>query len=317
MRKDSRKIIDHIRDFLEYLDIEKGLSLKTQQTYYQLLKKFIFWLKENKLESISPHELTEQHIKKYRHFLSQNFNKATKTPLKKSTQNCYLIALRNFLNYFAEQGIISLPAEKIKLIKQKERTIRFLDLEKIEKLLCAPNTNTIVGLRDRAILETFFSTGLRISEIVSLNKEQFLNIRDDEENLEIAIVGKGGVPRTVYFSKRALFWIKKYLEKRKDKEKALFINYKGPKHKIGKRITCRAIQNLVKKYTILAGLPITTTPHVLRHSFATDLLSKGVDTRMVQEFLGHKNISTTQIYTHITKPKLREIHKKFHGFKEG
>jgi len=314
MKKDSKPIIEHINDFLEYLDIEKGLSNKSQETYSRFLAKFSRWLTANNLEKLLPHELTEEHIRKYRVFLSQCFNKATKEPIKRSTQNYYLISLRNLLNYFTDRNILALPADKIKLTKQKERLVKFLDLEQIGKLLSLPNTKTLIGLRDRVILEAFFSTGLRIAELVTLNREQFINIKD-KKDLELGIVGKGDRPRTIYFSERALSWHKKYLETRKDKERALFINYKGPKNKVGKRLSARTIENLVKKYALLAGCPITTTPHVIRHSFATDLLKKGVDIRIVQEFLGHKNISTTQIYTHVTRPQLRETHRKFHGFK--
>jgi len=314
MNSNQKPIKEHIQDFLEYLDVEKGLSEKSQQTYARFLNKFSSWLKLNNLEGLTPEQLNEEHIRKYRFFLSKTLKRGTKEPIKKSTQNYYLIALRNLLNYFTERNIPSLPAEKIKLIKQRERQIKFLDLEQVKRLLEAPETKTITGLRDRAILETLFSTGMRISELVNLDRNQFTNI-ENKKDLELGIVGKGGQPRTVYFSERALFWLKKYLKKRNDKEKALFINYKGPKNRIGKRLTARSIENLVKKYALLSGCPITTTPHVLRHSFATDLLRKGVDTRIVQEFLGHKNISTTQIYTHVSRPELKKIHQKFHGFK--
>jgi site-specific recombinase XerD len=315
MKKDKRPIIEHLSGFMEYLDIEKGLSNKSQETYSRFLAKFSYWLSINNLEKILPHELSEDLVRKYRLFLSGSFNKATKEPIKRSTQNYYLIALRNLLNYFTDRDILSLPAEKIKLIKEKERTVKFLDLEQIKKLLLSPDIKNITGLRDRAILETFFSTGLRIAELVVLNREQFANLKEKNE-LELGIVGKGGHPRTVYFSDRAISWIKKYLETRQDEEKALFINYKGPKKQAGTRLTARAIENLVKKYALMSGCPITTTPHVLRHSFATDLLNKGVDIRIVQEFLGHRNIATTQIYTHVTRPQLKEIHRKFHGIKE-
>ena len=315
MEKNNKPIIEHINGFMEYLDIEQGLSNKSQETYGRFLSKFSSWLSANNLDKLLPHELTEDHIRKYRVFLSQSFNKATKEPIKRSTQNYHLIALRNLLNYFINRDILSLPSEKIKLIKEQERTVKFLDLDQIKKLLEAPNTKNIIGLRDRTILETFFSTGLRIAELVNLNREQFINLTN-KKDLELGVVGKGGHPRTVYFSERALSWIKKYLEVRKDEEKALFINYKGPKRQAGTRLTARAIENLVKKYALLAGCPITTTPHVIRHSFATDLLNKGVDIRIVQEFLGHRNIATTQIYTHVTRPQLREIHRKFHGIKD-
>jgi len=317
MKKDTRPIIEHINDFLEYLDIERGLSNKSQETYGRFLSKFSTWLRANNLEKLLPHELTEEHIRKYRVFLSQTFNKNTKEPLKRSTQNYYLIALRNFLNYFTDRDILSLPSEKIKLAKSRinERTIKFLTLDQIKKLLEAPKTSTPIGLRDRAILETFFSTGLRVAELVSLNKEQ-IKISPETKDLEIVVIGKGNRPRPVYFSKRAVKWLRSYLETRKDKEKALFINFKGPKNVQEKRLSGRSMENIVKKYAILAGIPTFTTCHTIRHSFATDLLNQGVDLRTIQEFLGHKNIGTTQIYASVTSKKLRETHRKFHSLKE-
>lgn len=316
MKKDEKSIIEHIRDFLEYLDIEKGLSNKSQETYGRLLKKFIKWLESNNLKSLLPHELTDEHIRKYRVFLSQTINRKTKEPLRRSTQNYYLIVLRNLLNYFADRDIISLPAEKIKLpkLKTEDRVIKFLTLDQIRKLLEAPRTSNITGLRDRAILETLFSTGLRVAELTSLNKEQ-IKITSETKELEVVVIGKGNRPRPVYFSQRAVKWLKKYLETRKDKEKALFINYKGPKT-ASKRLSARSVENIVKKYAILSGVPIFTSPHTIRHSFATDLLTQGVDLRTIQEFLGHKNIGTTQIYAHLTSRKLRETHRKFHSLRK-
>ncbi|MBM3254370.1 MAG: hypothetical protein FJZ16_08970 [Candidatus Omnitrophica bacterium] len=314
MKRNNKPLISHIDDFQEYLDIEKGLSNKSQETYGKFIAKFSRWMENNNLAKLLPHELTEEHVRKYRIFLSQSFSRATKEPIKRSTQNYYLIALRNLLNFFTDRDILSLSAEKIKLIKEKERSVKFLNLDQIKKLLLTPNIKTITGLRDRAILETFFSAGLRIAELVALNREQFTNI-ENKKDLELGIIGKGSHPRTIYLSERALSWLKKYLEKREDKEKALFINYKGPKKQAGARLTARAIETSVKKYALMAGCPLTTTPHVLRHSFATDLLNKGVDIRVVQEFLGHRNIATTQIYTHVTRPQLREIHRKYHGIK--
>jgi len=317
MKKDSKPIIEHFNDFLEYLDIERGLSNKSQQTYQRFLKKFINWLKNNNLKNLTPHELSEDYIRKYRIFLAQNFNKNTKEPIKRSTQNYYLIALRNFLNYFTDRNILSLPAEKIKLAKSKlneGRIIKFLSIDQVKKLLESPNTSTLIGLRNRAILEVLFSTGLRVAELTNLNKEQ-IKITALTEDLEIVIIGKGNRPRPVYFSKRTIKWLNEYLKTRKDKERALFINYNGPKH-ASKRLSPRSIENIVKNYSILAGIPTFTTPHTIRHSFASDLLSQGVDLRTIQEFLGHKNISTTQIYTHITSKKLRETHRNFHSLKE-
>lgn len=316
MEKSLKPIIEHINDFLEYLDIEKGLSNKTQETYERFLRKFLKWLKINNLEGLLPHELTEEHVRRYRVFLSQTFNKNTKEPLKRSSQNYYLIALRNLLNYFTDRNILSLPAEKVKLAKSKisDRTIKFLTLDQIKKLLETPKTNNIIGLRDRAILESLFSTGMRVAELVSLNKDQF-KITAETKDLEIMIIGKGNRPRPVYFSPRAIRWLREYLKERNDKEKALFINFKGPRT-ASKRLSARSVENIVKKYALLSGVPIFTSPHTIRHSFATDLLNQGVDLRTIQEFLGHKNISTTQIYTSVTSRKLREAHRKFHSLNE-
>ncbi len=313
MEKENQKpIVQYFNDFLDWLEIEKGLSIKTQENYARFLKKFFDWLKINGLENLKPKELSPDHIRKYRLFLARQYLQKGKKPLKKSTQNYYLIALRSLFNFFAERDILALPAEKIKLAKEKgEREIKFLTLEQIKRLLSAPNTQTIQGLRDRAILETLFSTGMRIAELVALNRDQ-IKLTPETKDLEISIVGKGGRIRPVYFSERALFWLRKYLEKRTDNEKALFINLKSKKGS-SRRLTARSIEKMIKKYSLLAGLPPTTTPHVLRHTFATDLLRQGVDLRTIQEFLGHKNIAATQIYTHVTSQRLREIHRKFHS----
>lgn len=312
LREGSKPIPQYLPDFLDWLDIEKGLSHKSQENYARFLKKFLDWLKINNLENLKPHELTPDHIWKYRVFLSRQYLPKTNKPLKKSTQNYYLIALRAFLNFFANRDILSLPAEKVKLAKDKdERQVRFLTLEQLEKLFSAPDVSTVQGLRDRAILESLFSTGMRIAELVSLNRDQ-IKIKPDTKELELSIIGKGGRIRTVYFSERALYWLKKYLETRDDKEKPLFINYRTKKG-APRRLTPRSIEKNIKKYAIIAGIPLTTTPHVLRHSFSTDLLSQGVDIRTLQEFLGHKSIAATQIYAHVTNKRLREIHKKFHS----
>jgi site-specific recombinase XerD len=314
LRTDNKPLPQHVPDFLDWLEIEKGLSSKSQENYSRFLKKFLDWLKINKFENLKPHELSPDHIWQYRVFLARQYLPKTHKSLKKTTQNYYLIALRAFLNYFAERDILSLPAEKIKLAKDKnDREVRFLNIEQLEKLLSAPNVSTTSGLRDRAILEIFFSTGMRIAELVALNKEQ-IKIKPSMEELELSIVGKGSRIRTVYFSKRSLYWLQKYLETRKDKEKALFINYRSKKN-TSLRLTSRSIEKMVKKYDVLSGIPLTTTPHVLRHTFATDLLTQGVDLRTIQEFLGHKNIAATQIYVHVTNKRLREIHQKFHSGK--
>lgn len=314
--KHIKHIIEYRTDFLEYLEIEKGLSNRTQETYNRLLNKFFNWLKKNKLENLRPSQLTNEHVWKYRVFLSRCQSLKTNEPLKKNTQNHYLIALRNLLNFFIERDIQSLPPEKIKLAKEPDtKAVKFLNLEQVEKLLLAPNVKSLTGLRDRAILETLFSTGMRVAELTGLNKEQ-IKINSPAKDLEVSIVGKGNRPRTVYFSERTLKWLKKYLGARgNDKEKSLFIRFKGPKDS-PLRLTTRSVENIVKKYTKKAGLPIFTVPHTLRHSFSTDLLEKGVDLRALQEFLGHKSIATTQIYTHVVSKRLRDIHRKFHSGKE-
>jgi site-specific recombinase XerD len=311
----DKPIIKYLTDFLDYLEIEKGLSNKTQENYSRFLNKFFGWLNEAELLKLKPENLTVDHIWKYRVYLSRHINSNTKKNLKKSTQNYYLIALRALLEFFAEKNITSLSPTRVKLAREKgDREVKFLKLEQIEKLLFAPDIKNKIGLRDRAILEAFFSTGLRVAELTFLNREQ-VKITSNTKELEIAITGKGGKVRTVYFSARAVEWLKKYLESRNDIDEALFINYKPGIEKTGlsRRLTTKSIEDIVKKYVKIAGLPIMATPHTLRHSYATDLLSEGVDLRLVQEFLGHRNIATTQIYTHVTNKQLRDVHKKFHG----
>lgn len=313
MQKAAKSIISYLVDFLEWCAVEKGLSEKTQQNYRNFLKKFELFLGQQKKEDLKPDELTTDDIWKYRLFLSRQKDPFSGRELKKATQNYYLIALRALLNFFAERDITSLPAEKIKLSREadKEKTIHFLKLEQIERLLLAPKINSTQGLRDRAILETLFSTGLRVAELVALNADQFLNI-SSKKDLEIQVIGKGDKPRTVYFSARALEWLKKYLETRDDDYKPLFINYRA-RNTADKRLTVRSVERLVKHYCKITGLPLTTSPHTLRHSYATDMLEQGVDLRLIQEFLGHSNIATTQIYTHVTNKKLRDVHRQFHS----
>jgi len=314
MKKSNTPIIKHISDFLDYCEVEKGLADKTQENYQHYLQKFISWLKNTKKETLLPHELMAEDIWAYRLYLSRYTDKKGR-PLKKVTQNYYLIALRALLGYFTTKDVISLPADKIALPKaaKAEKTVKFLNLDQVEKLLLAPNTKKPAGLRDRAILESLFSTGLRIAELVALNREQFANIKD-KKDLELGIIGKGSHPRTVYFSERALSWVKQYLDTRRDKDKALFIHYRA-REDAEPRLTARSIERIVKKCAILAGVPIFTTPHTLRHSMATDLLTQGVDLRTIQEFLGHRNIVTTQIYTHVTNKRLRDIHRQYHSGK--
>ncbi|MDP3741657.1 MAG: tyrosine-type recombinase/integrase [bacterium] len=314
MKIAQKTISEYLTDFLEYIEIEKGLSPVTVKNYSRFLQRFFDWMRLNNLSGISPAGFTEKHVWQYRMWLSRLPNKVRKLnkSLHTSTQTRYLIALRAFLAYFHEKNIPSLPTEKIKLPKEhKDRQVKFLSLEQIEKLCNSIDVSKASGLRDRAIIETLFSTGMRVAELISLDRKQLESFKK-VQNREISITGKGSYIRTVYFSPRALEWQKRYLATRSDDDPALFIRYKGPREE-SLRLTTRAVEGIVQKYAQRAGLPILATPHTLRHSFATDLLNEGVDLRAVQEFLGHKNIATTQVYTHVTNKRLRDIHKKFHG----
>jgi site-specific recombinase XerD len=317
MQKSGTPVTKHIPNFLDYCEVEKGLSPVSTRNYHHFLKMFTGWLKDSKLETIKPHDLTQEHVWNYRLYLSRKKDSKGNF-IKKKTQSSYLIALRNLLAYFAERDIVSLPSDKVKLPKltDKDKAIKFLNYDQVEKLMAMPDTSTTDGLRDRALLELLFSTGMRVSELTGLNIRLFdvqgiINKRI--KDLEMSISGKGGSTRTVYFSTRALDWLGRYLKTRADMFLPLFISYannvaKDDEH----RLTPRSVERLVRRYTAMAGLPVDATPHTLRHSFATDLLNEGADMRSVQELLGHKNIVTTQIYTHVTNKKLQEVHKKFH-----
>lgn len=320
MDKSNKPIINHITGFLEYLEVEKGSASKTQENYARYLNKFVKWLKQTHRDDIKPHELTSEHIWDYRIFLSRSpINSKNQKPLKKKTQNYYLIAIRNLLNYFTDKDIQSLPAEKIKLAKDKTAQVpKFLNLDQVEKLLNSPNTSHNIGLRDKAILEVLFSTGLRVAELTALNKDQ-IKIKNDTKDIELGITGKGGRARTVYFSDRTVNHLRDYLKTRNDDDKALFINYRPGKSELSpalNRLTPRSIERILEKYSKVAELSIMATPHTMRHSYATDLLNQGADLRTVQELLGHQNVATTQIYTHVTNKRLREMHRKFHSGKD-
>lgn len=312
MKQSNTSLPQYLEKYLEWLDVEKGVSPKTQENYGRFLERFFQWLEKKDLESLKPHQLSPSHIWDYRVYLARKTNKRTGRTIKRSTQNYYLIGLRSFLNFLASRNIRSLPAEKINLAKQNdERQVDFLETDEVYRLLKVPDISGKVGLRDRAMLETLFSTGMRVSELTSLDRDQ-IKIKNNTTDLELGIVGKGDRPRTVYLSQRAVRWLEKYLQTRDDDKDPLFINYRR-KDGATWRLTPRSIQRKIKKYALSVGLPKTTTPHVLRHSFATNLLSQGVDLRTVQEFLGHKNITATQIYTHVTSKRLRDVHRKFHG----
>jgi site-specific recombinase XerD len=300
--------------FLEYCELDKNLSQKTVKMYGYYLSFFQDWLiKTYNDENFQVEKIDENIIRNFRLFLSHNYKNPFKGQLKRQTQNYFLVALRSFFRYLIKQKLKVMSPEMIELGKQRDRTIKFLLPEELEKLFNVVDVSSIVGLRDRAILEVLFSTGLRVSELVSLNREQ-VNI----ESGEFGVIGKGGKARVVFLSKKAKEWLKKYLEKRNDPYSPLFIRYSGPKAKEGLtneklRLSVRSVERMIDKYRKKAGILFRIGPHVLRHSFASDLLSHGADLRSVQEMLGHKNISTTQIYTHVTNTRLREIHEKFHS----
>lgn len=304
-----------IKQFLEYLEIERNVSQLTIRNYHHYLMRFLSYLSEalpSPPEQIKPEQITADRIREYRLFLSRYSDDHGLT-LKRVTQNYHLIALRSFLKYMMKRDMPAVPPEKIDLPKAESRSIKFLEREQIERLMNMPSIGNEEGMRDKAILETLFSTGLRVSELVSLNRDQI-----NFERKEFGVIGKGRRARVVFLSDNAVDWLKKYIANRRDTSKALFIRYNGPTpepdDKLGEslRLSARSVQRLVEKYVKKAKLPIKITPHGLRHSFATDLLSGGADLRAIQEMLGHKNVSTTQIYTHITNPQLKEIHERFH-----
>lgn len=323
LRKSSDPIISYLVPFLEYCEIEKGLSDNTQRNYEQYLKLFMYWLKESGLSSLKPHELTPEHIWDYRLFLSRKYRSRRNQPLSRKSQNYYLIALRSLLDFFSDKDLETLPSSKIKLAKHKDdHTVAFLGVNDMKKMLKVPNTNNASGLRDRAIMELLFSSGLRIAELAALDLDQLSMLKDNDKNrtYELSVVGKGKHVRTIFISPRAAKWLREYIKTRKDVHRPLFINYRSRPNPNGfdneRRLTPRSIQNMISRSATLAGLSKKVTPHTLRHTFATDLLSHGADLRSVQELLGHQNVATTQIYTHVTNKHLRDIHKKFHGGKD-
>lgn len=297
-----------VGDFLEYCEIEKGHSALTIENYHHYLKRFTDWSKNEGTRA--PGDIDLDLIRKYRLFLNRLGDEKGNL-LKKITQNYHVIALRAFLRYLAKRDIKSLAAEKIELADTESRHISFLDIDEIERLLAAPDLKSIIGKRDHAIVEVLFSTGLRVSELVGLNCKQ-VNL----ERGEFAVTGKGSKTRIVFLSDSARDTIKSYIDARKDSAEPLFIHH-NKKEEItdpdSARLTARSIQRMIKKHALAAGIVKKVTPHVMRHSFATDLLINGADIRSVQQMLGHSSITTTQIYTHITNKQLREVHQAFHG----
>ncbi|NCN07939.1 tyrosine-type recombinase/integrase, partial [Candidatus Parcubacteria bacterium] len=292
------------REFLEYTEIEKGRSVNTVRNYDHYLSRFLEFSKATK-----PSDITSDMMREYRLWLnrqtvspkSTTFSRNAET-LKKKTQNYYLIALRAFLKYLAKHEIKTLSPEAIELAKVGERSIDLITREELMRLLDAPDTATLAGLRDKAMLEALFSTGLRVSELCALPRD--INLKAED----FSVRGKGDKIRVVFLSDEARNAIKNYLDKRKDMNDSLFVQETGEKGEANP-LNPRSVQRLIKRYAIKAGISKKVTPHVVRHMFATDLLSNGADLRSVQMLLGHANISTTQIYTHVTDKALRDTHK--------
>lgn len=294
-----------IDKFLVFLELEHNCSKLTIRNYRHYLDVLIDFLSDNGKREISINDITPDSIAEFRLSLKAK-------GMKIVTQGYYVIALRSFLKWLRRKDIKAMDPEKLDVPKVKDHSLKFLDLEQMHRLLNQPILSSKTGLRDKAILELLFSTGLRVSELVGLNRDQ-INLK----TREFGVIGKGGRSRVVFVSTEAAKYLDQYLITRSDHFKPLFINMKGEKNITADdkkvRLTVRSVQRLVKNYVAKAKLPVKATPHTLRHSMATDLLREGADIRSVQEILGHKNIATTQIYTHVTDARLREIHEKYHA----
>jgi len=297
------------QEFLEYLEIEKGRNLKTIGNYNHYLTRFLAYS-----QITNPADITDDIVRNYRLWLNRQYvsvKYVSQETIKKNTQNYHLIALRVFLKYLLRRKIMSLSPDQIELAKVPQRSIDMISEAELGRLLVAPSGESLKDLRDKAILEILFSTGLRVSELCSLSR--YIDLKKDE----FSIRGKGDKIRVVFFSQEAKDAVKKYLAKRTDMDEALFVSFsainKDENKKEPNRLTPRSVERIVKYCAIKAGISKKVTPHIIRHSFATDLLQNGADLRSVQTMLGHSDISTTQIYTHITDKHLREIHKMFHA----
>lgn len=292
-------------DFLEYLEIEQNRSQKTIANYDHYLTRLLDFAGDIKVKDID----TEM-VRRWRLWLNR-LGTNTSDELGKTTQNYHLIALRSFLKFCAKRDISALAPEKIELARTQRKQVTFLTIEEVERLISQAKSDSIIGKRDRAILELLFSSGLRVSELVGLDRDH-INLK----RREFTVRGKGQKDRPVFISQEAAQWIQLYLDARQDSTKPLFVRYSGSKqvdlsgnfH----RLTARSVQRLVARYALVAGITKHVSPHTLRHSYATDLLMNGSDLRSVQALLGHSNIATTQIYTHVTDPHLKEVHNKFH-----
>lgn len=292
-------------DFLEYLEIEQNRSQKTIANYDHYLTRLVDFAGE-----INMSDIDAELVRKWRLWLNR-LGTNTSDELQKNTQNYHLIALRSFLKFCAKRDINALAPDKIELARTTRKQVTFLNTDELERLFAQPDLTTKPGLRDRAILELLFSSGLRVSELVGLDKDH-INLK----RREFMVRGKGQKDRPIFISQTAADWLQKYIDQRTDNTKPLFIRYSGRKtvdltgnfH----RLTARSVQRMIAKYAMLAGITKHVSPHTMRHSFATDLLMNGGDLRSVQALLGHSNVATTQIYTHVTDPHLKAVHEKFH-----
>lgn len=297
-------------DFLEHLEVERNVSRLTIRNYRHYLHRFVEWFTQQGFDDLK--QLDRDVLRKYRVFLARYEDDLDRT-LSKKTQGYHMIALRSWLKWMTKNDLQVLNPEKIDLPKAESKQMKFLSREQIERLLSQPSVSDLAGLRDKAILEVLFSTGLRVSELVSLNRDQV-----DTSRGEFGVIGKGRKPRVVFLSDKATVWLDRYLVSREDEWRPVFIRMSGKKPDLladgeEMRLTTRSVQRIVDKYCRKAKLPVKISPHGVRHSFATDLLYNGAGLRDVQEMLGHKNIATTQIYTHVTRPQLKKVHKKFHS----
>lgn len=296
--------------YLEHLEVERNVSRLTIRNYGSYLREFVGWFSEQGYKKLTDIDVTV--IRHYRLYLSEKLTQSGE-PISKKTQSYYIIAMRSWLKWLIKQDVKVLHPEKIDLPKAESQHMKFLSADKVEQLLSQPSLSTKTGLRDKALLEVLFSTGLRVSELVSLNRDQI-----DFQTNEFGVIGKGRRPRVVFLSDRASDWLQRWLRSRSDNWEPVFIRFAGKKEPLKSdgeemRLTTRSVQRIVDKYVKKAKLPIKVSPHGIRHSFATDLLSNGAGLREVQEMLGHKNVSTTQIYTHVTSPQLKKIHNLYHS----
>lgn len=300
---------DLIIEFIEYLEVERGRSQKTAENYHLYLQRLIEFAGDEDISTIDA-EL----VRKWRLWLNR-YKNTNDEPLGMITQSYHLIALRSFLAYCSKRNIKTLTPEKIELPRVKKKQVTFLNDDEVTRLIEAIDVQTTIGLRDRGIVELLFCSGLRVSELCNLNRDH-VNLKRGE----FMVRGKGQKDRPVFISPEASEWLAHYLTTRTDSAIPLFIRYSGSENGDAKgehlRLSPRSVQRLIARYATLAGITKHVSPHTMRHSFATDLLMNGADLRSVQSMLGHSNISTTQVYTHVTDPHLREVHRKFHRSKE-